>query len=105
MKRFYDWFFINGYISTHCLKSFKVTTYQKSIEADCLNRKTKFPKTLEVPECFQDIFNSACSYELTLGMVKATLEEHKRGWRFFFFFLDKICIGDIKDLDESILND
>lgn len=105
VKRFYDWFFIKGYISTHCLKSFKVTTYQKSIEADCLNRRTKISKNLEVPECFQDIYNSACSYELTLGMVKATLAEHKRGWRFFFLFLDKIGIGDIKDVDESVLND
>ncbi len=105
VKRFYDWFYINGYVAINHLKDFMVTTYQKSITEAYLNRKIIKQVSEEVPKCFEDIYNSVLNHEKSKQITKGTMSHRKRGWQNFFSFLEKNDITDMNQVDEPVLND
>jgi len=105
VKRFFDWFTVKGYSVNHPLKKFGVETYRKQIEPLYQEREQKRTNLQDIPGTFQQIYQSIEAHESTLGLAKGTLQTHRRGWRAFFHYLEKISVEKIEEVDEEVLKD
>jgi integrase/recombinase XerD len=105
VKRFFDWFNVKGYSTKHPLKRYGMETYRRQIEALCLERESKRPKSQELTQAFDRIYQSIEAHERTLGLSQGALYNHRRGWKEFFHYLEKIAIKKMEEVDEEVLND
>ncbi len=106
IKRFYDWAVKKGFVMEHPLKEFNQNQYIREIKASCINRKHEQRKFTElIPPIFKAIFDDITLYEETFGFCATTIENHQRGWKIFFEYLEQRNLFDLKSVDESLLHD
>ncbi|EKD28770.1 MAG: Tyrosine recombinase XerD [uncultured bacterium] len=95
LKRFYDWFVINGYSKKHPLKDYNRFEYRKYLREHGYGRKN--PEfEYDIPEEYQVLYDDICRYEDSLNLSKSAKFVHRRGARFLFRFLHSQNIKDIK---------
>lgn len=104
VKRFYDWFVINGHRKENPLKGFEMLHYRRSIQEQCGNRKRGKRVYDNIPEPFKNAFEGAGKFLRGLGFNEKTIVRHEQGWRYFFSYLEKAGVESLKDVDETVLN-
>lgn len=102
VKRFYDWFTAMGYRQDNPAINYKPVLHKRWVENHQKNRKTK-EKNIE---WYDPLFNEFMNYEKDFKRLKPiTLHSHKKGCLFFFEYLNKIGINDIKEVDRPLIKD
>lgn len=98
IKKFYDWFTINGYTRNHPLQDYNMYEYIRSLP--CMKRRDNPRPDMDenVPEEFRKIYEEASNYENSIRLNEATIERHKLGWRTFFRYLKKNGTTDLKEV-------
>lgn len=105
VKLFFGWFHKRGYRKDCLLKGFDTVRYRKSIAGICAAKNHAKVLDFKIPESFKKVYEGASAFEKTLNRSPATLKDHQRGWYFFFLYLEKIHIREMREVDELVLND